>query len=186
MPQSQRIEAALRRRHRSRFGLKRQPVVCGRMGGETKRPPAAATPRVGNSNRRSGTAGTQHERHLSLNSIQSLPSLQGISPNLPGGDIPTSPVESPKSPVVRLADTIDRDPERLAAHEAAYRRGVHQALAFAGDIADEAATLQEARRTLTKAENIAGRLRFIRKDEGRGALLDHIRTSLSRGRARKP
>ncbi len=84
------------------------------------------------------------------------------------------------------ATAADLDPRTLRALEASYRRGVHQAIAFCGDIADGSVTLQEARRTLTRAENLAGRLRFIRKDEGRGMLLDHIRARLSGGRARKP
>jgi hypothetical protein len=85
------------------------------------------------------------------------------------------------TPVVTLAD-IKLDPAQLAACEGAYRRGVHQALALAGDIADSAQTLIEARRQLTKAENHAFRLRFTRKDEGRLMLLDHIRQELSKVR----
>jgi hypothetical protein len=74
----------------------------------------------------------------------------------------------------------DLTPERRAAHEAAYRRGVHQALAFAGDLVDEATTLKQARRVLTRAENMAGRLRFVQKNRGGGMLLDHIRQQLTR------
>jgi hypothetical protein len=89
----------------------------------------------------------------------------------------------PRKPLTfRMADATlaDLTPERLAAHEAAYRRGVHQALAFAGDIADRARTLRECQYTLARAENIAGELRYKRKSEGRMMLLDHIRGRLSR------
>jgi len=77
-----------------------------------------------------------------------------------------------------LADVMD--PERRAAHEAAYRRGVHQAFAFACDVAYQAETLKDARRVLRRCENVAGRLRFIRKDQGNMMLLDFIRARLSR------
>jgi hypothetical protein len=35
---------------------------------------------------------------------------------------------------------------------------------------------------LCRAENLAGKLRFIRKDEGRMMLLDHMRSELARRR----
>src|SRR5262249_28347455 len=55
------------------------------------------------------------------------------------------------------ADLVkEMTPERLAAHEAAYRRGVHQAFAMAGDIAAGALTLGEARRSIRRAETLAG------------------------------
>ena len=76
-------------------------------------------------------------------------------------------------------------PERLAAHEGAYRRGVHQALAFAGDILERATTLKEAKRQLNRAESWAFRLRFVRKTEGRLMLLDFIRGKLATGRGQR-
>jgi hypothetical protein len=94
----------------------------------------------------------------------------------------SSPSDPRKSITVRMADATVADlaPERLAAREAAYRRGVHQALAFAGDLADRARTLGEAQCILARAEDIAGELRYRRKGEGRAMLLDHIRGRLSR------
>jgi hypothetical protein len=88
----------------------------------------------------------------------------------------------PRKPVtvsLRDATLADLPPERLAAHEAAYRRGVHQALAFAGDIADRARSLRECQYTLARAENLAGELRYKRKAEGGMMLLDWIRGRLS-------
>jgi hypothetical protein len=90
-----------------------------------------------------------------------------------------------KATVVSLAD-IKLDPERMKACEASYRRGVHQAIAFSGDIVDRSDSLKEARRLLTRAENHAGRLRFIRKDQGGGMLLDFIRQRLCRNKRRGP
>jgi hypothetical protein len=77
------------------------------------------------------------------------------------------------------ATAADLDPERGRAVEAGYRRGVHQALAMAGDIADRAMSLRECQYILARAENIAGELRYKRKNEGRMMLLDYIRERLS-------
>jgi hypothetical protein len=83
-----------------------------------------------------------------------------------------------------LADATAADlPKCRASHEAAYRRGVHQALAFAGDLVNRAQTLGEAQCILTRAENVAGELRYKRKAEGNMMLLDTIRGRLS-GRKR--
>jgi hypothetical protein len=82
------------------------------------------------------------------------------------------------------ATAADLPPGNRAGHEAAYRRGVHQALAFAGDLVDQAETLGEAECILARAENIAGELRYRRKNEGNMMLLDTIRGRLS-GRGRK-
>jgi hypothetical protein len=89
-------------------------------------------------------------------------------------------------PLVSLtisAADIVIDPEQRRAVEGAYRRGVHQAFALAGDLVDDAEALREARRLLQRAENIAGEFRYKRKAEGNGALLDAIRGRLS-GRKR--
>jgi hypothetical protein len=92
-------------------------------------------------------------------------------------DTPTDPLKS--SRIVTGTELLERlTPERLAAHEGAYRRGVHQALAFAGDIVERATTLKEAKRLLDRAESWAFKLRFVRKDEGRLMLLDYIRGKL--------
>ena len=72
------------------------------------------------------------------------------------------------------------DPERLAAVKSSYRRGVHQALGFAGDLADQARTLGECQCILARAENIAGELRYRRKNEGRWTPIDHIRARAGR------
>ncbi len=96
-----------------------------------------------------------------------------------------SKVLEPRHPLnVRLADATaaDIDPERRAGYEGAYRRGVHQALAFAGDLVDGSITLKEAQRILTRAENLAGELRYRRKDQGNMMLLDHMRSRLARSR----
>jgi hypothetical protein len=83
--------------------------------------------------------------------------------------------------VVTLADVAkDMTPERIAAHEAAYRRGCHQSLAMAADIASGALTLGEARRMLRRAETLAFGFRFRRKNEGRLMLLDQIRREMYR------
>ncbi len=96
----------------------------------------------------------------------------------------TSDKSRSTTPLTRSAADIAADltPERQAAHEAAYRRGLHQGLAFAGDLVDEATTLNQARSMLCKAENLAGELRYKRKAEGNGALIDHMRSVLSRRR----
>jgi hypothetical protein len=77
------------------------------------------------------------------------------------------------------AGDIGVDPELRGAVEAAYRRGVHQAIAFAGDLADQAKTLGEAQCVLARAENMAGERRYRRKNEGSMMLLDTIRGRLS-------
>jgi hypothetical protein len=72
--------------------------------------------------------------------------------------------------------------EHLRGCEASYRRGVHQAMGFAFDLAEESDDRRDAMRRLARAEKIAGDLRFNRKDQGRGMLLHHIRQRLARGR----
>ena len=83
------------------------------------------------------------------------------------------------------ADDIVIDPEQRRAVESAYRRGVHQAFAFAGDLVDDARTIAEARRALTRAENVAGELRYRRKTEGNMMLLDTIRGRLAGRRSKR-
>lgn len=86
-----------------------------------------------------------------------------------------------RSLTVTLVDlAADTTPERRAAHEGAYRRGVHQAFAFVADVAYRTRDVREIRRVLRRAETLAGELRFIRKDQGNGMLLDHIRSKISR------
>jgi hypothetical protein len=80
---------------------------------------------------------------------------------------------------LRDATAADLPQEYRANVEGAYRRGVHQALALAGDLADQAKTLGEAQCVLARAENIAGELRYRRKNEGRMMLIDTIRGRLS-------
>jgi hypothetical protein len=63
--------------------------------------------------------------------------------------------------------------------EAAYRRGVHQSLEFAVDLLTEVRNIEAGRRRVTKAAEIARRLRT---DRGRDhvALLDEIRACLGK------
>jgi hypothetical protein len=96
-----------------------------------------------------------------------------------GWQVSSPTPHKPLTVSLRDATAADLDPERLAAAEAGYRRGVHQALAFAGDIADRANSLRECQLTLARPENIAGELRYKRKNEGRMMLLDCIRGRLS-------
>ena len=70
-------------------------------------------------------------------------------------------------------------PERRAAFEGAYRRGVHQAFAFAADEAFRTRDVREIRRVLKRAETLAGRLRFLEKNRGNGMLLDCIRQRIN-------
>ena len=74
--------------------------------------------------------------------IRTAVSANGVS------NMDSTPSETTKSTSLTIslrdATAADLDPEQMAAHEGAYRRGVHQALAFAGDIADRAATLKSA------------------------------------------
>ena len=73
--------------------------------------------------------------------IRTAVSANGVS------NMDSTPSETTKSTSLTIslrdATAADLDPEQMAVHEGAYRRGVHQALAFAGDIADRAATLKE-------------------------------------------
>jgi hypothetical protein len=99
---------------------------------------------------------------------------------------PTQPDAPKSSRIITGTELLQQlTPERLAAHEGAYRRGVHQALAFAGDIVERASTLKEAKRLVNRAESWAFKLRFVRKTEGRLMLLDYIRGKLHR-KAGKP
>jgi hypothetical protein len=82
-----------------------------------------------------------------------------------------------------LAD-IQIDPEQQQAVEGSYRRGVHQALALAADLVEDAATLPEAKRLIGRAEREACRLRYHAKHEGNGMLLDRIRQRLTRSGAK--
>ena len=66
--------------------------------------------------------------------------------------------------------------------EAAYRRGVHQALARAADLVAGCRTLQEARDLIDRAEAEARALRHREPAEG-VALLDELAARL-RGRGR--
>jgi hypothetical protein len=72
--------------------------------------------------------------------------------------------------------------EHLAGCESAYRRATHQALGLAFDLVERSADRRDALRQLGRAERIAGKLRFVRKDHGRGMLLDAIRQELARRR----
>jgi hypothetical protein len=97
-----------------------------------------------------------------------------------------------------MTDTPDNPPQMITAaellarsysfdevrqsSEASYRRGVHQAIGFAFDLVEQSADRRDALRRLGRAERIAGELRFVRKDQGRGMLLDTIRQKLARRR----
>ena len=79
---------------------------------------------------------------------------------------------------------VQPDPVK-ARHEGAYRRGCHQSISFCLDLVGQCRNLQDARHVLRRAERIAHELRFVRRDRGNGALLDHIRGRLVI-RRRKP
>jgi hypothetical protein len=74
-------------------------------------------------------------------------------------------------------------PRPQADHDAAihcdkaYKRGVHQALGLAADLAATAPTLADAQRLLTTAEQVAGDLRH--NSEEHPALLDELRQRLA-------
>jgi hypothetical protein len=87
-----------------------------------------------------------------------------------------------KSRLTISAAEIRLDPARLAEFESAYRCGTHQAFAMACDLAYDAKTLAEARRMLCRAERLAGKLRFQQKKQGKGYLLDYMRSKLFAGR----
>jgi hypothetical protein len=79
---------------------------------------------------------------------------------------------------LRDATAADLQPDVLRLCESSYRRGVHQALALAGEIADWGDSVKEIRRVLSQAENVAGELRGHRRDQGHGMLIDYIRGRL--------
>jgi hypothetical protein len=78
---------------------------------------------------------------------------------------------------IRASDVIVDD-DQAEHYERSYRKGVHQALAFAADLSDRASSLGELRRLLARAENVAADLRYRRKHVGRGMLLDEIGSRL--------
>lgn len=78
---------------------------------------------------------------------------------------------------------VDASPD-ASGYESAYRRGVHQALAFALELTASAGTVRGARARLARAERLAGELRGRRRREGAGALLDHMRLELALARRR--
>jgi hypothetical protein len=82
--------------------------------------------------------------------------------------------------VVRACDVEEPDARAMEVVEAAYRRGVHQALAFACDLVGRSGDHREAERRLADAADLAGELRACREDEGGGALLDHMARVLHR------
>lgn len=67
--------------------------------------------------------------------------------------------------------------------EAAYRRGVHQALAMAADLAEQTMSLRGLRRILLRAERIAAR---FRERPDRPASIDLLRARLAERRDRRP
>ena len=79
---------------------------------------------------------------------------------------------------VSLADVKDVDPEEQRKYEGAYRRGLSHGLALASDLADQAATLLEARRLLRRAANLAHGYRDQRRHPGRPPILDELRRKL--------
>jgi hypothetical protein len=85
--------------------------------------------------------------------------------------------------VVRASEVVT-DPKGMEAMEGGYRRGVHHGLAFAIQIVESSGSLQRAIENLAKAEHLAGDLRYYRKDEGTGCLLDFMRGELHRSTRR--
>ena len=63
--------------------------------------------------------------------------------------------------------------------EGAFRRGAHQALDFAADIANQSTTIAEARKRLAKAATVA---RLIREDASHAypSLLDEVRSRMDK------
>ena len=139
----------------------------------------AGSGRFGPHNRTTQERGADSAARHHAGSVAEMATWNGPRLDRDGRPAMSAPPEFPK-PLTRSADATlaDLTPERLAAHEAAYRRGVHQALAFAGDVVDRAETLKDARRILCRAENVAGELRYKRKHQGRGMLLDYIGSRL--------
>ena len=72
--------------------------------------------------------------------------------------------------------------EHLQGCESAYRRGLHHGVNLASDLADDASTLAKARRTLIRAERVAGQHRSRRRHPGRPPIVDEIRRKLARKR----
>lgn len=81
-----------------------------------------------------------------------------------------------------LARTFDFD-EVQARCESAYRRGVHQALGLATEIVEQSESHDIAIDWLGRVEAVASDLRFKRKGDGRGMLLETIREESSWRRA---
>jgi hypothetical protein len=95
-------------------------------------------------------------------------------------DDPGPLLASPSREVVSRFATADG---RGGDCESAYRRGVSQALALASDLAGEASSLGQARSDLAADERAAEELRRDRYPEGRGHLLDCIRSEVDCARA---
>lgn len=75
--------------------------------------------------------------------------------------------------------------ERLRqAAESAYRLGVQHGLVLAGDLLEESLSLKQARRLLTRAENMAGEYRSLSRHPGSPPILDELRRRVLR--TRKP
>jgi hypothetical protein len=70
--------------------------------------------------------------------------------------------------------------EYQSGNEAAYRRGLRHGVALASDLADDAATLGEARRILARACRAACGYGDRRRHPGRPPILDEIRRRLAR------
>lgn len=72
-----------------------------------------------------------------------------------------------------------QQPDSPSQTEAAYRRGIHQAIAFCGEQLWQIRDLAEARERIGRAEDIASDLRTANRDLGHGHLLDVIRERLN-------
>jgi hypothetical protein len=79
---------------------------------------------------------------------------------------------------IRASD-IKIDPEKQAACEASYRRGLSHGLAFADELVSTSCALKDARRLVERAAHWALKFRDQRKYKGRPPLLDVIALKVS-------
>jgi hypothetical protein len=77
------------------------------------------------------------------------------------------------------ADIPRPDPATRRAMEQAYRKGIHQALVFAYGLVERSAGRREALRRLGRAEHLVGELRYKRRDEDVGRLLEWLRREMA-------
>jgi hypothetical protein len=92
------------------------------------------------------------------------------------------PTRSHQRLVMSAAELMSRTftwAEVCQSSEASYRRGVHHGVVLGSDLADESDTLKEARRTLRRAERLAGKYRDMKRYKGQPPLLCEMRRKLA-------